>query len=241
MNTRINIITFACVAFLTLGLQSLSAGDVTGKITLKGTPPAERPITPLKDDPHCGKLHTTMPTTKFFVVGDNGALADTVVMLKGITGKSTGASSEPMLIDQRGCEYIPQIVAVQTGQKILVRNSDPLMHNVHPIPSNTAGGNKEDNKAQMAGQADLVFAFPAPENFLKFQCDVHRWMFTWVTVVDHPYYAVSGKDGSFTIKNVPPGKYTVTALHRKAAPDGVDQEIEVTADGAKADFTLEVK
>ena len=80
-----------------------------------------------------------------------------------------------------------------------------------------------------------------PEIFLKFSCDVHRWMFAWVTVVDHPYFEVSGKDGTYTIKDVPPGEYTITALHRKIAPKGVDQKITVTADGAKADFTLEIK
>ena len=93
----------------------------------------------------------------------------------------------------------------------------------------------------MAGAPDLAVTFPAAENFMKFQCDVHNWMFAWVTVVDHPYFAVSGKDGKFTIKNVPPGKYTISALHRKIAPTGVDKEIEVAADGAKTEFALEVK
>jgi hypothetical protein len=114
-----------------------------------------------------------------------------------------------------------------------------VLHNVHSVP--TVAGNPEDNKAQMPGGADLTFSFPKEEKFLKFKCDVHPWMFAWVTVVDHPYFAVTDKDGKFTIKDVPAGKYTVTALHRKAAPLGVDQEVEVKADGAKADFTLEVK
>ena len=82
---------------------------------------------------------------------------------------------------------------------------------------------------------------PKAENFVKFKCDVHPWMFAWVTVVDSPYFAVSAKDGSFTIKDVPPGKYKVVAMHRKGAPTGVEKEVEVTADGAKADFTIEVK
>ncbi|MGN6642226.1 MAG: carboxypeptidase regulatory-like domain-containing protein [Verrucomicrobiota bacterium] len=217
-----------------------SAADITGTVTLKGTPPAERAITPLKDDPTCGKLHAETPTTHFYVVGPNKELADVVVMLKGVTGKSTGASAKPAVLDQKGCLYVPQILAVQTGQKILVKNSDPTLHNVHDKP--TAAGNKEENHAQMAGGPDLSFTFTAPENFLKFQCDVHQWMFAWVTVVDSPYFAVTDKDGKFTIKDVPAGKYTVTALHRKAAPSGVDQEIEVK-DGAAntANFTLEVK
>jgi len=156
-----------------------------------------------------------------------------------LEGKSNGASAAPAVLDQHGCEYVPAILAVQTGQKISVKNSDPVMHNVHSVP--TVAGNPEENKAQMAGSGDLVFSMPKAENFVKFKCDVHPWMFAWVTVVDHPYYAVSGKDGSFTIKDVPPGKYKVVAMHRKGAPTGVEKEIEVTADGAKADFTIEIK
>jgi plastocyanin len=233
------ISTLTLVAALVAGLQSVSAGDITGKVTLKGTPPPEKLITPLMDDANCGKLHTEPVKTRFYVVGPGGGLADTVVMLKGITGKSTGATAAPLEVDQKGCEYIPYVAAVQTGQKIVVKNSDPVLHNIHTTP--TVAGNEEENKAQMPGGADLSFSFPQPENFLRFKCDVHPWMFAYVTVVDSPYFAVTGEDGTYTIKNVPPGKYTIVAMHRKAAPDGVEQQIEVTADGAKADFTLEAK
>jgi plastocyanin len=217
-------------------LQTANAADITGTVTLKGTPPPEKEITPLKEDATCGKFHAEVPKTRFYVVGAGGGLADTVVMLKGIAGKSTGATAAPLVLDQKGCEYMPQILAVQTGQKITIKNSDPVMHNVHTTPT----ANPEDNKAQMAGSPDLTVSFAKPENFVKFKCDVHPWMFAWVTVVDSPYFALTDKDGKFTIKDVPPGKYTVTALHRKASPTGVDQEVEVKADGAKADFTLEV-
>ena len=231
--------TLTLVAGLVAVTQLATAGNITGKVILKGTPPPEKEITQIKDDANCGKLHTEPVKTRFFVVGAAGELADTVVMLKGISGKSTGASAAPLVVDQKGCEYLPYVTAAQTGQKIVVKNSDPTLHNVHPSP--TGAGNKEDNKAQFPGGADLTFEFPTAENFLKFKCDVHPWMFSYVTVVDHPYYAVTGKDGTFTIKDVPAGKYTIVALHRKAAPTGVEQAVEVTADGAKADFTLEVK
>src|SRR5688572_12489506 len=212
--------SLAVVAGFTAALQVATAGNITGKITLKGTPPPEKE-TPLSADAQCGKMHSTPHKTRFYVVGAGGELADTVVMLKGISGKSTGAVAAPLIVDQKGCEYIPYVTAAQTGQKIVVKNSDPMMHNVHPMPANTAGGNKEDNKAQFPGGADLTFTFPATENFLKFACNVHPWMFSYVTVVDHPYFAVTGKDGTFTIKDVPPGKYTIVALHRKAALAGV--------------------
>jgi plastocyanin len=229
---------------LAMGLATGVAGaaEISGTVTLSGTPPAEKTIAPLKDDATCGKFHPETPTTHFFVVGPNKELADVVVMLKGVTGKSTGASAKPAVIDQKGCLYIPQILAVQTGQKITVKNSDPTLHNVHANPA--AEGNKGknmENQAQMAGGPDLSYSFPAAENFLKFQCDVHPWMFAWITVVDSPYYAVTGKDGKFTIKDVPPGKYTITALHRKGAPSGVDKEIEVKDGANTTDFTIELK
>jgi hypothetical protein len=220
------------------GVHLAAAADITGTITLKGTPPKEKDITPLKDDANCGKLHTEMPTTHFYVVGANNSLADVVVSLQGVSPQSTGAKAEPVNIDQKGCEYTPQILAVQTDQKILVKNSDPVLHNIHDLP--TVAGNKEQNVAQMPGSTDLTFTFPKPEMFLKFKCDVHPWMFAWVSVFDHPYFAVSGKDGSFKIANVPAGKYTIQAAHRKAGI--VTQEIEVK-DGAanKVDLTLEAK
>jgi len=230
--------THLVVACALLAAQSLVAGDITGKITLKGTPPPEKDITPLKQDATCGKLHADMPKTKFYVVGGGGELADVVVYLDGISGKSTGASAPPAVLDQKGCEYIPQIMALQTGQKLNVKNSDPVLHNVHTTPD-PASGNKEQNMAQLAKGPDLTFTFAKPEVFLRFKCDVHPWMFAWVSVFDHPYFAVSGKDGTFKIANVPPGKYKLVAAHRKAGTQ--TQEIEVKDDGAQVNFTMDAK
>jgi len=217
---------------------SLTAGDLTGTVTLKGTPPAEKDITPLKEDATCGKLPgAATAKTTHYVVGAKGELANCVVIVKGVPGaKSTGASAAPMVVDQKACIYLPHIFAVQTGQKIVVKNSDPVIHNVHTTPTS---GAPEFNQAQMAGGPDLNLSIDKAENFLRFKCDVHPWMFAYATAVDHPYFAVTGADGTFKIANVPPGKYTVEALHRKAG--AVSQEVEVKADGAKADFALDAK
>jgi hypothetical protein len=226
--------------------QWASAADITGTVTLNGTPPPDREITPLNNDPVCGKLNSGKVSTTFFVVGANKGLGDVIVMLKGVPAKAADAST-PAVIDQKGCLYQPQILAVQTGQKLVVKNSDPSsvpMHNVHINP--TAAPNMEAyatkiSQPQMSGSADLTYSFSAPENFMKFQCDVHPWMFAWVTVVDNPYFAVTDKDGKFTIKNVPAGHYKIAALHRKAAPTGVEKEVDVKDSGGSVDFTLEVK
>ena len=233
--------TLAVLAGFAVTVQLATAGNITGKVTLGGNQPVEKEITPLMEDATCGKLlGGKVPMTKFFVVGANKELADVIVVLKGEGLKSAGATAAPAMLDQHNCEYVPQILAVQTGQKINVKTSDPVMHNVHTMPTVVANGAGE-NKGQAAGAPDLTFSIPAAENFLKFKCDVHPWMFAWVTVVDHPYFAVTGKDGAFTIKDVPPGKYKIVAMHRKASPTGVEKEIEVKADGASADFVLEVK
>ncbi len=229
-----NIATSIVLAALAAGLCAVQAGEITGKITLKGTAPKERDITPLKEDPTCGKLHPgPVPTTRFYVVGAAGELADVVVSLEGVSGKSKGEAAAPAVMDQKTCLYVPQILAVQTGQKITVKNSDPVMHNVHAQPATT--GNKEENKVQMPNSEDLNFSFAKPEEFVKFKCDVHPWMFAWVSVFDHPYFAVSKADGTFKISDVPPGKYTLKAIHRKAG--AATQEIEVK-DGAPTTVTL---
>lgn len=227
--------------------QFATAADITGTVTLNGTPPPEREITPLENDPACGKLHSGKVTTEFFVVGPNKGLADVVVMLKGVPAKSADDSTPPAVMDQKGCLYSPQILAIQTGQKLIVKNTDPAtvpMHNVHINPTAAANLDAYSTKIsqpQMSGGADLTYEFPAPENFMKFQCDVHPWMFAWVTVVDNPYFAVTDKDGKFTIKNVPVGKWKIVALHRKAAPTGVEKDVDVSGGNATVDFTLEVK
>ncbi len=226
-----------CLAVVALfaSLQMLSAGDITGKITLKGTPAAEKDL-PL--DPTCGAIHPTKKT-RLYVVGKGGELADTFIYLKeGVTGTSFPVTAEPLLIDQKGCEYNPYVSGAMVNQKIEVRNSDPVLHNVHVMPANA--GNKESNTAQMPKSKDQVYTFPTEENFMKFKCDVHPWMFSYVTLLKHPFFAVSGTDGTFKIANVPPGKYTLEAAHRKAGKQTM--EIEVPATGSKeANFTLEVK
>jgi plastocyanin len=234
-------VVFLTVTGIAAGLQMAAAGDISGTITLKGTPAPEKEITQVKEDPNCGKLHTEVVKTRFYVVGSKGELGDVFVTLKGISGKSKGAEAPPLVLDQKGCEYLPYIFTVQTGQKITVKNSDPVLHNIHPTPA--ASGNKEENKAQMPGGADLAFTFPTAETFLRFKCDVHPWMFAYACVTDHPYAAVTDKDGKYTLKGVPDGKYTIEVYHRKAAPATapMTRDVEVKGGNLTEDFTLEAK
>jgi hypothetical protein len=235
MNPRLFI-----VPALAAALQVASAGDITGTVTLSGTAPENQVIDALSTNPDCSKLHDAPVKTQLYVVGDKGGLKDVVVVVRGITG-SKGESAKPLVLDQKGCEYVPYIAAVQTKQPVIVRTSDPVFHNVDVQPAvagNAAAIQGKSNQAQAPGAADITISFAAEEDFLKFKCDVHPWMFAYVTVVDSPYFAVTGKDGSFKIENVPAGKYTLEAKHRKAGK--ATKEIEVKDAALTADFTLEV-
>ncbi|HTB82422.1 MAG TPA: DUF2012 domain-containing protein [Candidatus Sulfotelmatobacter sp.] len=231
------LLPLALAAFL--AAQLTHAGDITGSVTLKGTPPAEKELTPIRDNPDCSPLYPgALPTTHFYVVSSSGGLADVVVSLQGVPA-SSGASAPPVTLDQKGCVYSPTILAVQTGQKVLVKNSDPCVHNIHLNPKENQLDPSVINRVQAPGSSDLEFVFDKPEPFLKFQCDVHPWMFAWVTVVDNQYFALSDKDGKFTIKNVPPGKYKLQFAHRKLGTQTFD--IEVKDGAASQDCTFEVK
>jgi hypothetical protein len=234
MNMK-NQLRLVVVAALAASFCTGMAADITGKITLKGTPPPEKDI-PL--DPTCGKLHPSgKMSTRFYAASKDGGLADVFVHITaGLAKKDYPAPSQPAEINQQGCEYLPYVIGAQTNQKIIVKNSDPVLHNVHPTP--TVAGNKEFNKAQLPGSQVLEFTWEKPEVFLRFKCDVHPWMFAYVGLVEDPFFAVSDKDGNFKIANVPPGTYTVEAYHRKAGK--ATAQVTVAGAGAKADFTLNV-
>jgi len=231
---------FLIIPALAAGLQAAVAGDLTGTVTLNGTAPEAKVNEALAGNAQCAALHSEPVKIMFYKVGPNKELADVIVKITNISAKSTGESAAPLVLDQKGCEYIPYVTAAQTGQKIIIKSSDPVLHNVHINPSAEGNLSKAKNVAEMQG-AEVTVAFPSPEDFLKIQCDIHPWMFSYVTVVDNPYFAVTDKDGKYTIANVPPGKYKVEAIHRKAnAKAPVIKEVEVKADGAKLDFTIEV-
>lgn len=215
----------------------VGSGTVTGRVTLEGTPPDEQQL-PL--DATCTascKAHgQEMPRfTRTYVTKDDG-LGDVLVTLVDIPPQPIPAGTGPLTIDQRGCEYQPYVAACQVGQTIKVTNLDPLTHNIHTLPE--VSGNKEVNKSQAAEAKPLEFVYDKPEEFLKFKCDVHPWMFTYVSVLNHPFYAVTSEAGHFEIKGLPDGKYKVKFKHRKAGEK--IEEVEVKDGQATIDVVLTV-
>jgi plastocyanin len=217
----------------------INAGEVTGKVILKGTPPPEKVIAAVAADANCGKVAQGEAKTRIYVVGADGGLANVVVYIKkGLEGKTFTPPATKVDLDQLGCMYQPYISAVMAGQTLAVKNSDPFMHNVNATPK--APGNKGFNIAQAnQGQVnDKVFE--KPELGIRFACNVHPWMIAYVNVMENPFFAVTDGKGGFTIKgDLPDGKYTLEASHQKAG--AVTQEIEVKGGKATADFTIEVK
>jgi plastocyanin len=223
------------LAVLAASVQFLSAADITGKVTLKGTPPPEKEL-PVADG-FCGPESKSKTFKgRVFRTGADAGLADVVVYLKEAPAGSAAAATQPKVLDQHGCQYEPYILAVQVNEPIVVKNSDPVLHNVHTRPTNPA--NKEQNLAQMAKGPDLTFKFAGAEPFMRVECNVHPYMVSYISVFDHPYFAVTDKDGNFTIKNVPKGNYTVVAAHRRAG--NKEEKVAVAEGNAKADFSLEV-
>jgi plastocyanin len=221
--------------------QVAQAADVTGKVTLKGTPPAERTID-FSENAQCGDLHPTVTTTRWYVVGKDNGLKDVFVYIsKGCEGKTYPVPTEPVELDQEKCAYQPYVLGMMVGQTLNIKNKDPFLHNVHAIP--IVSGNEEFNIPQAnQGQVNAK-TFAKQEVLVKFKCDVHPWMFAYVGVMANPYFAITDADGNFKISGLPPGDYTLTAYHQKAdgMSPGVSQDIKVTGDApVTANFTVEV-
>ncbi len=233
--------THLLAALALMGSASLaSAADITGKVALKGTPPPEITIDMASSpDKTCGAAHSTPVTTRHYLVGQDGGLANVLVYVKsGLESKTFPAPTTEPVLDQIGCLYEPYVMGVMVNQKFKIKNSDPTMHNVHAIPK----ANAEFNFAQPIKDQVNERSFDKPEVAAKFMCNVHNWMFAYIGVFDHPFFAVTDKDGNFKISGLPNGKYTFQAYHVKTHRDGpgVSKEANVSGD-TKLDFTIELK
>lgn len=184
-------------------------GTIHGHVRLEGTPPQDPPIW-MRDDPMCRQASTGAAVVQEAIVtGPQGRLANVFVQLQG-TFPDTPIDSNPVRIDQRGCLYSPRMVGLRVGQPLQVSNSDQGAHNVHGISSGSDGF----NVAQPVVGMTNVFRL-STEGILRLVCDLHPWMIAFVGVVGHPYFAVTGPDGTFEIRDVPVGTHTIQAWHER--------------------------
>jgi len=216
-------------------------GTITGKITYTGTAPEPIKIDTAADN-FCTQKTPNL-TNEVWVVKD-GKVANTFVYIKDgtidgakkVSEYTWPAPSTPVVLDQSGCHYKPHVLGVVVNQEISITNSDQTQHNIHFTPLN----NPEWNQSQVSGAPPLSHKLARAEILVPVKCNQHPWMHSYVGVLKHPFFAVSSDDGSFTIKGVPPGKYTVVAWHEGGAK-GTEKTTEVTVPAkgaATADFTF---
>ena len=193
------------------GFDESKAGTVNGKVAYTATADPDTPIA-MDADAVCAGLHSTPVTTEKIVAKD-GNLANVFVYVKsGLpAGMTFDAPAEKRVLDQQGCQYHPHVSGIQVGQALVIRNSDATLHNIHAMPT----ANAEFNQGQPVQGMENEKTFTAKEVMVPFKCDVHPWMSSYMGVLDHPYYAVSGEDGTFSIAKLPPGTYELEAWHEE--------------------------
>jgi plastocyanin len=188
-----------------------TVGDVSGKVTLNGTAPALKPIN-MSAEPYCSKAHSTPVTPQDVVIGPGNSLQNVVVYVKeGVGDRTFDVPKDAVQLHQSGCMYQPHVVALMAGQTLQVVNDDQTTHNIHPIPKD----NREWNKSQPPGATPIEDTFARAEVSIPVKCNVHPWMKSYIAVFKHPYFVVTGPDGSFDLKNLPPGTYTIEAWQEK--------------------------
>lgn len=209
------------------------AGSVSGMVNFTGTAPEAVPIQ-MSADPYCLSQHSDPVNGARVVVNDDGTLQHVFVYVKeGLEGMSFTGASEPAELTQNGCLYAPHVLGVQTDQTITILNDDDTLHNVNAQPAN----NPAFNFAQPVQGMTSEVTFENEEVMIPVKCDVHPWMSSYIGVLPHPYFAVSGDDGSFSLDNLPPGDYVVAAWHESLGE--VTQNVTVTS-GETAEVSFDI-
>jgi len=206
-------------------VDAATAGVLKGSVRFTGRKPARKPVD-MSGDPACAEAHKGKAYEESVVVNPDGTLANVFIYIKtGLEGKKFEVPATPVTIDQHGCWFGPRVMGIQTGQTLQVTNSDPVTHNIHPL----AEINREWNHSQGQGDAPLARRFIKPEVMIRVKCNIHSWMHAFIGVTEHPYFAVTGVDGTFEIRNLPPGDYVVEAWQETLGAQ--EQKITVSPSG----------
>jgi plastocyanin len=214
-------------------IDPATTGSVAGTITYTGPEP-EPVMIDMSEEPTCAEKHDSQPMRTPILVSDAGALRNVFVYIKeGLPDRDWGAPGEAAELDQEGCEYMPHVMGVRTGQDIEIVNSDGLLHNINASPEANRGFNISQ-PTNMSSER----SFSQPEIMIPVRCDVHGWMEAYIGVVDHPFFAVSSEDGTYRIEGLPAGDYTIGIWHEELG----EREMAVTITAQQestADFSVD--
>ena len=208
------------------------SATVTGKVAFEGTAPSMEKIK-MEADAFCKAAHAAPVYSQEVVVNPNNTLQWVFVYVKeGVTG-TYPAPTTPVTIDQHGCQYHPHIFGIQAGQPLKILNSDSTLHNIHALPKK----NPEFNIGQPFKGMETIKKFDTVEMPVHFKCDVHKWMGAYAGVLNHPFFAVTNEQGTFEIKNLPPGNYVIEAWQEKYGAQ--TQNVTITGSESKTvDFSF---
>ncbi|MFN7938132.1 MAG: carboxypeptidase regulatory-like domain-containing protein [Bryobacteraceae bacterium] len=208
-------------------------GTIQGKVAFTGTKP-ERKVLSMDATPACARMHSGPVYAEDVVINENGTLKNAFVYIKsGLAAKEYPTPSAGVKLDQKGCVYAPHVIGVMVNQPVEISNSDDTNHNIHPMPKI----NREWNESQPPKGDLKVKTFPKEElPPILFKCNIHPWMRAWVGVSSHPFFAVTGEDGSFTIKDVPAGEYTLEVWQERYGVQEMKIKVEPKA-AVTADFS----
>jgi hypothetical protein len=207
---------------------------IRGTITFSGNAPAPERIK-MDADPQCLLQHKSPVTKQELVVNPNGTLQHVFVYVKqGLEGRAFPTPTKAAVLDQQGCLYRPHVLGLQVNQPLEIVNSDPTLHNVNCKPTKS----KPFNIAQPVKGMKTTKTFAASEIMVKCACNVHPWMATYLGVVEHPFFSVSGEEGSFSLEGLPAGQYTIEAWHEKC---GTQTQTVSVKDGETKDVQFAFK
>jgi len=199
---------------------ALGTATIGGQVKFSGKPPLRKPLD-MAEDAQCGKLHgEKLPREQAVIVSTSGSLKNVFVWVaEGLEGWKFPVPRTPAVLKQQGCRFVPHVMGLRVDQQLKISNQDPVTHNVHAF----ARKNRNFNFSQSKGGTRRK-VFDEAEVGLRLQCDIHSWMGSYLGVVAHPYFAVTGEDGAFKLAGLPPGSYTVKAWHERLGT----QSFEVT-------------
>ncbi len=230
---RVAVAALTVLAASALAYAGPRGGTVSGKVTYEGTPTKSKPID-MSKEPTCARMYSTPQFAESVVTGAGNSLENVVVYVSA-GAPDDAPPSNAATFTQKGCRYIPHVLAFQVNQEIKINNEDQTLHNVHPLSKL----NREWNKSEPPGTPPISERYDKPE-FIPVKCNVHPWMRGTFAVLKNSHFAVTGEGGSFSLANLPPGKYTITAWHETYGEQS--QQVTITGSETKTvNFVFKVK